>query len=65
MTLLLKVAAGKWPNITGNANLVPVVADGQVFVASNLQLRIFGLKSNAPKPFGVQGKPVGAQSDRH
>jgi hypothetical protein len=36
-------AAGNWPNLGGNSNLVPVVANGQVFVASNKQLRIFGL----------------------
>jgi len=65
MTQLLKAAAGNWPNLFGNANLVPVVADGQVFVASKMQLRIFGLKSSAPKSYGAQGKPVGAQSDRH
>jgi hypothetical protein len=36
-------AAGTWPNVTGNANLVPVVANGEVFVASYKQLNIFGL----------------------
>ncbi len=42
--------AGNWPNRTGNANLVPVVANGQVFVASFKQLRIFGIKGgNAQK----------------
>jgi hypothetical protein len=40
---LFKATAGAWPNLTGNANLVPVVANGQVFVASNKQLQIFGL----------------------
>jgi len=35
--------AGAWPTFTGNANLVPVVANGQVFIASYRQLRIFGL----------------------
>jgi hypothetical protein len=35
--------AGTWPNLSGNANLVPVVANGQVFVASYKQLQIFGL----------------------
>ena len=34
--------AGTWPNTGGNANIVPVVANGQVFVASNQQLAIFG-----------------------
>jgi hypothetical protein len=41
---LFAVTAGAWPNLGGNANLVPVVANGQVFVASNKQLRIFGLR---------------------
>jgi hypothetical protein len=35
--------AGTWPNVGGNANLVPVVANGRVFVASHQQVRIFGL----------------------
>ncbi|HEY6763569.1 MAG TPA: hypothetical protein VI386_02250 [Candidatus Sulfotelmatobacter sp.] len=43
MTQLFKGAAGAWPNYGGNANLVPVVANGQVFVASHKQLQIFGL----------------------
>ncbi|HEY6292890.1 MAG TPA: hypothetical protein VI455_15175, partial [Terriglobia bacterium] len=46
-------AAGTWPNtgtaknpltITGNANLVPTVANGRVYVPSYKQLQIFGLK---------------------
>jgi hypothetical protein len=40
---LFKATAGAWPNLGGNANLAPVVANGQVFVASNKQLQIFGL----------------------
>ena len=43
MTKLFQASAGAWPNLTGNANLVPVVANGLVFVASNQQLQIFGL----------------------
>lgn len=43
MTTLFQATAGGWPNTTGNANLVPVVANGLVFVASNRQLQIFGL----------------------
>lgn len=39
--LIFSTAAGTWPN-PGNANIVPVVANGQVFVASNQQLAIFG-----------------------
>ena len=42
--------AGNWPNTGGNANLVPVVANGEVFVASYQQLQIFGLTAaNAAK----------------
>ena len=43
MTHIFHAIAGSWPNWTGNANLVPVVANGQVFVASYKQLQIFGL----------------------
>jgi len=47
MVQLFKEAAGTWPNLNGNANLVPVVANGKVFVASHQQLQIFGLKRQA------------------
>lgn len=40
---LFQATAGSWPNVGGNANIVPVVANGEVFVASNKQLTIFGL----------------------
>ena len=43
MKKLFEATAGNWPNTTGNANLVPVVANGLVFVASNQQLQVFGL----------------------
>jgi hypothetical protein len=43
MTRLFRAIAGSWPNINGNANLVPVVANGEVFVASYKQLQILGL----------------------
>ena len=43
MKQLFKAQAGSWPNVNGNANLVPVVANGRVFVASNMQLQMFGL----------------------
>jgi hypothetical protein len=44
MKQLFKEAAGAWPNLGGDSNLVPAVANGLVFVASNQQLQIFGLK---------------------
>jgi hypothetical protein len=43
MTQLFIASAGTWPNLGGNANIVPVVANGKVFVASYKELRIFGL----------------------
>jgi len=47
MTQIFKGKAGAWPNVGGNANLVPVVANGQVFVASYKQLQVFGLRTTA------------------
>lgn len=43
MKKLFHAKAGFWPNLGGNSNLVPVVANGEVFVASNKMLEIFGL----------------------
>ncbi len=51
LTQLFSAPAGSWPNTGGNANIVPVVANGKVFVASAYldgsgntrgQLNIFG-----------------------
>jgi hypothetical protein len=49
MKKLFRAKAGFWPNLGGNSNLVPVVANGQVFVASNKQLQIFGLTGGKAK----------------
>ena len=67
MSQLFNATAGAWPNTSGNANLVPVVANGLVFVASHQQLQIFGLTgeagattttlSSSVNP-SVSGKPV-------
>jgi len=46
MNTLFTSPAGNWPNMGGNANLVPTVANGQVYVASNKQLQIFGLTAS-------------------
>jgi hypothetical protein len=44
LPLLFSSPAGSWPYYaTSNANIVPVVANGRVFVASYQQLTIFGL----------------------
>ncbi len=47
MKKLYSAAAGSWPNIDGNPNLVPVVMNGKVFVASHKQMQVFGLKKPA------------------
>jgi len=44
MTALFHGSAGTWPNFGGDSNQVPIVANGKVYVASNKQLQIFGLK---------------------
>jgi hypothetical protein len=40
---LVSTLAGTWPSSTTNANVMPVVANGRVYVASFKQLAIFGL----------------------
>jgi hypothetical protein len=44
LPLLWSSIAGSWPNTGGNANVVPTVANGHVYVASNQQLEIFGIR---------------------
>lgn len=43
--LLFQSVAGQWPHLGGDSNTVPVVANGQVYVASNEMLAIFGLST--------------------
>jgi hypothetical protein len=43
LTKLFSTSAGVWSNLGSNSNLVPVVANGHVFVAGYKQLSIFGL----------------------
>jgi hypothetical protein len=58
---------GSWPNIGGNANIVPTVSNGQVYVASNKLLTILGplpavaAKAATPTPttgFAISGTLV-------
>jgi hypothetical protein len=44
-SLVVNMIAGSWPNTEANANIVPVVTNGRVYVASYRQLSIFGLTS--------------------
>ena len=42
LPMLYSSPAGAWPNLDGDADAVPVVANGQVYVASYRSLSIFG-----------------------
>jgi hypothetical protein len=46
-------AAGFWPSTFHNANLVPTVANGMVYVASDHQLAIFGLLTSIAQTQGT------------
>jgi hypothetical protein len=47
LPILFSAVAGSWTHINGNANIVPVVANGHVYVASDRGLSIFGLLNGA------------------
>lgn len=47
LNLLYSGAAGQWPNLGGNANVVPMVANGLVYVAAYKTLTIFGAHGTA------------------
>jgi hypothetical protein len=48
LPILFQAKAGSWPDLRGNANIVPTVANGRAYVASYKQLSIFGLIESAP-----------------
>ena len=54
--LLYVAPAGTWPNSNANANLVPTVANGRVYVGSYQQLAIFGV--GTPKRKAVLLRPA-------
>jgi len=60
LPILFQATAGSWTNLKGNANLVPTIANGHVYVASHKQLSIFGLITTAPTTDTVISEP-GAQ----
>jgi hypothetical protein len=49
MSTLFSTVAGSWPNINGDSNQVPLIANGKVYVASFKKLMIFGLKQQKTK----------------
>ncbi len=67
--LLYSGVAGTWANVNANADIVPVVANGRVYVASYKALTIFGLSGQlAPvkqaAPLNVTAAPLSAQPQR-
>ena len=54
---LFSAVAGSWPNTGGDSNIVPVVANSKVFVASDQTLTIFGISA--------AGRKVAIPSPRH
>ena len=52
LNLLYSAPAGQWPNLGGNANVVPMVANGLVYVGGYKTLMIFG--SNGSASSGAQ-----------
>jgi hypothetical protein len=57
-------AAGVWPNADGNANLVPMVANGHVVVASYKQVSIFGLAAAGAKVAAAQPEAATAEEEQ-
>jgi hypothetical protein len=52
--------AGFWPYLSGDADLVPTVANGLVYVATYRQLAIFGLIPQGEQPAAKLKQPVAA-----
>ena len=59
---LKQLNAGAWSHLTGNSNIVPLVANGKVYVASDKVLAIFGLTGAAPVAAEAPLPPVAANA---
>lgn len=59
---LYQATAGYWASPNADANLVPVVANGKVYVASYQQLEIFGLGGTAANATAARAHAVALRS---
>jgi hypothetical protein len=57
LVTLFAGVAGFWPSLGANANIVPVVANGNVFVAAYQTLAIFGLRPASAAPNSLKVIP--------
>jgi hypothetical protein len=62
LSTLYQGSAGYWAAQNGNANIVPVVANGKVYIASYQQLEIFGLGGSAAT--AAAGRTIAATAYR-
>jgi hypothetical protein len=65
LSQLYSSPAGSWPNTGGDANIVPVVANGKVYVASYQTLTIFGPGASGAANIGVQPRPAASPASPH
>jgi hypothetical protein len=65
LTQLYSSPAGSWPNTGADADIVPVVANGKVYVASYQTLTIFGPGASGAANIGVQPQPAASPSSPH
>jgi len=56
LTQLYSADAGSWPNLGGNANIVPLVANGKVYVGAYQTVTIFGPNGTATAAVPVSVK---------
>src|SRR5579864_344576 len=58
LPILFSAVAGSWTHLGGNANIVPVVANGHAYVASDNRLSIFGLLAGGAASDTITPDPV-------
>jgi hypothetical protein len=67
LTLLWSGVAGSWSNTGGFSNIAPTIANGHVYVASDIQLQIFGIGTPSvaasaftTRPSVTESRPISA-----